>query len=768
MDDEQLAAQLKCELHENLADLPIELGKMACAVPRHTLGEEIQGLNSEKRAAAGIRKNPILRGRNATNCQRWELVSNALQHGFSPGALCQRTLPSGEVQTCPFFEGCSYQENQKAVKEADNIIITHKHLALPWLDSLALKSRKRMWIDEDPSKAFLLDQSESRISDEQLADLVNASDIAELDGRLPGLESLQRLSKDLLTGLSSPSGLQARHLDGWTPGALRSAARARLEVESRRRGKLNPSLDDAKLLAQIERVGVPPKKLGFMIFRLADEVAAKRKGKFYSLYRDPQTRQIRMRGRVPTDTLPPNLLITDATASPEILAAVFPGYKQELIEIPVRRQARITQTRDLVFSRNWLLKEGHLPEVIDWIQQLASRYSNLVVLTTKSIRRAITGEGPGKLDEFCEAHGARIGHYGNLRGSNAFQDCDALIILGRQQPAPEEIEDEAKAYWYDTATALKLIKPVNGKRFYQKARRPYLMRDGSAAKGRVQLHPEPRCQAVLAMSRENEMVQALDRARLIWGEPKDVFILCDIPLPGVEIDRLVPWDILRGADRLSRAIAACVAGAKNALPLASSYLAATYPEFWKTEKAAERWLENSPEIKELMENPHRSNIRTISASGVLEYRLPRPQGGAGRWTRAFVFGPSPRAAIAHELGVPEPAVELKQRPWRRPRIGEEPLTPAEFSEMAEPPQSQPKRAWSEPHIVETENSLWPREVHLRLPFSAEPAPRYPPPNRVSFAAMLRKDEGEGVLLTELLVCQSDWSPTDTLTRPAVH
>jgi hypothetical protein len=34
--------------------------------------------------------------------------------------------------------------------------------------------------------------------------------------------------------------------------------------------------------------------------------------------------------------------------------------------------------------------------------------------------------------------------------------------------------------------------------------------------------------------------------------------------------------------------------------------------------------------------------------------------------------------------------------------------------------------------------------------------------------MLRKDEGEGVLLTELLVCQSDWSPTDTLTRPAVH
>lgn len=302
MDAEQLAAQLKDRhriemeereeaalrdqppdiedlLNENLADLLTELGKMACAVPRHTLGEEIQGLNCEARIAGGLEKNPILRGRNATNCQRWELVSKAQQHGFSPAALCQRTLPSGETQTCPFFERCSYQANQKAVKEADNIIITHKHLALPWLDSLALKSRKRMWIDADPSKAFLLDQSESRIPDEQLADLVNDSDISELEGLVPGLESLKKLSKDLLAGLSTKGGLKAQHLADWTPRTLRRAGRARQSVEDYRRGKLNPSLDDATLLAQIERAKAPPKKLAPMIFRLANEVAAGRKGR---------------------------------------------------------------------------------------------------------------------------------------------------------------------------------------------------------------------------------------------------------------------------------------------------------------------------------------------------------------------------------------------------------------------------------------------------------------------------------------------------------
>jgi hypothetical protein len=38
---------------------------------------------------------------------------------------------------------------------------------------------------------------------------------------------------------------------------------------------------------------------------------------------------------------------------------------------------------------------------------------------------------------------------------------------------------------------------------------------------------------------------------------------------------------------------------------------------------------------------------------------------------------------------------------------------------------------------------------------------------LSFAAMLRADEGDGVLLTEL-VCQSDWGPTHMQPQPAIH
>jgi hypothetical protein len=111
---------------------------------------------------------------------------------------------------------------------------------------------------------------------------------------------------------------------------------------------------------------------------------------------------------------------------------------------------------------------------------------------------------------------------------------------------------------------------------------------------------------------------------------------------------------------------------------------------------------------------------------------------------------------------------VRKRPGSKPTTVEKPLTPAEFSEMPEPPQSQLKRAWQKPCVVD-------------LPLEPPDAPEFsiggpgnlhfgcarPPPKRLSFAAMLREDEDDGVLLTEL-VGQSAWSPTHMQPQPAVH
>jgi hypothetical protein len=100
------------------------------------------------------------------------------------------------------------------------------------------------------------------------------------------------------------------------------------------------------------------------------------------------------------------------------------------------------------------------------------------------------------------------------------------------------------------------------------------MRSGGTKGAEVSVHPDPRVQAVAEQSREAEMLQAIDRLRLIHSEKrKTVYILCSIPLD-IPIDELVTWRQLTGDRRLSDALAECdarglgraAAGAQGADP----------------------------------------------------------------------------------------------------------------------------------------------------------------------------------------------------------
>jgi hypothetical protein len=94
------------------------------------------------------------------------------------------------------------------------------------------------------------------------------------------------------------------------------------------------------------------------------------------------------------------------------------------------------------------------------------------------------------------------------------------------------------------------------------------MRDGSRRQGRVRVHPDRRVQAVVEQVREAEMVQAIDRLRLIHSpREKMVFILCNIPLD-IPVDELMTWRELAGDDRLEQTLALCEEKGWDTLPLA--------------------------------------------------------------------------------------------------------------------------------------------------------------------------------------------------------
>jgi acyl carrier protein phosphodiesterase len=129
------------------------------------------------------------------------------------------------------------------------------------------------------------------------------------------------------------------------------------------------------------------------------------------------------------------------------------------------------------------------------------------------------------------------------------------------------------------------------------------MRDRTTRPGNISVHPDLLVQAVVEQSREAEMVQAIDRLRLIHTKTrKTAYILCNIPLD-LLVDELVTWKQLAGDHRLSDALAECDERGWDALPLAPRELSRLFPNLWGSGKAAERWLEKNPP------EPYRDIIR---------------------------------------------------------------------------------------------------------------------------------------------------------------
>jgi hypothetical protein len=194
-----------------------------------------------------------------------------------------------------------------------------------------------------------------------------------------------------------------------------------------------------------------------------------------------------------------------------------------------------------------------------------------------------------------------------------------------------------------------------------------LLSAGTTKPGNVSLHRDPRVQAVIEQIREAEMLQAIDRVRLIHSpRKKTVVILCNIPLD-LPVDELVTWRELVGDGRLARALEACEDKGWEAVPLAPERLSDLLPELWSTENAAEAWLRKN------RLDPSISLIRLWAV--FVDYK-PRRQ---RRWSRALVrHGAEPRVALAAVLGVPaediqvregaepEPAVKANMAPSPRP------------------------------------------------------------------------------------------------------
>jgi hypothetical protein len=544
-------------------------GRFALFVPRHALANEIKSVieGSYQKRGRSI-EVPILRGRDhdADNgrapCRRWQEARELGRKGLPVYSnLCQRRRGAETVE-CPHFQHCEYIRSWRGASEARFVILVHAYLGREWQsESLArLGDSFDRDGEDDDDQFFNPAQVQTIVCDEDPTQSLVEEERFE-KGALWSITE-HGLGELIWEGLNASVGLLSYLREkGITPEQLRAAAETQRQEERRRGRVADPSEPDAASVAR----AAPLIRLSRVLDRLADELASGREGLAYSLIAVGGDRLI-ARGRRgwPFEA---RLLVLDGTANPEILKAFVPEV-QVSEEIRVERNARVVQVTDRTFYKGSLLKPDtaeaeddkrhydpeRLEEICSFIRRIASGAKTLVV-TNKPVRCALTGEDcSATLPISGKFGGADIAHFGNLRGTNDFKDHGAVIIFGRDEPSVEGAERRAMAIWYNTNEPIDRISPDGGRLNYPKEVRAYTTRDNGERLKRVSVHPDPRVQAIVEQVREAEMLQAIDRLRLIHSERrKAIYILCNIPLD-IPVDELVTWKQLTGDRRLIDAL----------------------------------------------------------------------------------------------------------------------------------------------------------------------------------------------------------------------
>ena len=334
------------------------------------------------------------------------------------------------------------------------------------------------------------------------------------------------------------------------------------------------------------------------------------------------------------------VLVLDGTGSLALNGKIFGDYMTaERFAVP--RDAEVFQVSSKIFSRQSITgtdRNGHprsaqhaaeaqrlRAQVIELLRLLPGQ---VLLVTYKAAEEIL-------LDDLPE-HVAST-HFGALRGLNSFEHCETAVIMGREQPSAQAIEALTRPF---AATDPEPLLPVGEYVLQARGRR---MRNGGGNVVEVQVHPDPRCQAMLEQVREAEIAQAVDRVRPVFNRRR-IIVLTKLPLD-ITVDQALPWAQLRPGT-FAHAFAR-----HGVLPLSAGDLAKAFPDLWATTNEAENAVRYA--AKNTLKSPNRGSIWKIQ--GVFEDLLRasyRRKGQRGPVARVLFRAdlPDPRAALEGLVG----------------------------------------------------------------------------------------------------------------------
>jgi len=277
--------------------------------------------------------------------------------------------------------------------------------------------------------------------------------------------------------------------------------------------------------------------------------------------------------------------IMDATMQPQVVRQYFPSmgepvritvdtphtYVRQIIDQPMSAKKTITRAGGTEKANRTV--ENHQTNLRIFIETRANdvRPGRVLVICQKGLEAALDN---GTLPDNVE-----LAHFNAIAGQNAWRDVALLILIGRTEPPPREVEKLARALFDADIAQI----PVG--EWYPKVDRGVQMRDGGVAVIDTPQHPDERAEAVRWQICEAELIQAIGRGRAVnrtADNPLQIDILTNYALP-IVVDELTTWPLIQpGFAEMLRS--------RGAVPLNYRDLSTAYPDLFSTAEAARKAL----------------------------------------------------------------------------------------------------------------------------------------------------------------------------------
>lgn len=214
--------------------------------------------------------------------------------------------------------------------------------------------------------------------------------------------------------------------------------------------------------------------------------------------------------------LPPRTIWLDGTANVALYRELT-GWKLSTLTMNAELLAPVNQITDSVFNKTTMMvdKSSTTPkarQVVNYVKHLITKhgYVNPLIVSYQNDELARL---------FQPYH---YTHFGGNRGSNVYQTCDAVIVLGTPQPSAMAIEYEARKLYHRRDT------PFNAT--WCETLRSYAGTDKAMTTSG--LWNDPDLQTILDQIRDAELVQSAHRVRPILS-PKPIWLLTSLPVPSL-------------------------------------------------------------------------------------------------------------------------------------------------------------------------------------------------------------------------------------------